>query len=149
MICCLLTNDLTDSNMKRMTKILAAVTLWSTAIFGLSSCIYDAPGDRFFRTLWECTEAPLDTFESNRLTLEFLCGNAISIKTDTPPRTAFGTYESSGEKAVFEGLVIEFDGHMITFTDAIRSGDILYLRWTTENSAYPFTTTMHRLSSYN
>ena len=141
--------QLTDSDMKKTTRTLTAVALWSTAVFGLSSCIFDAPGDKFYRTLWECTEDPLGPFEVNELTLEFLCGNAISIKTDTSPGMAYGIYESNGETAVFEGLVIELEGHMITFVDANRTGDTLFLRWRTENSLYPFTTPMHRLSSYN
>ena len=46
-------------------KKLTAVALWVMAVLGLSSCIYDnGLNDRFFRTLWECTEVPLGPFQS-------------------------------------------------------------------------------------
>lgn len=140
---------LTDSDMKRFTNTSTAVALWTMAVFGLSSCIFEAPNDKFYRTLWECNEVPLGPFEVNELTLEFLCGNAISIKTDTSPGIVYGTYETDGETAIFHNMVIEIQGLTVTFIDADSSGDTLFLRWRVENSVYPFTTPMHRLSSYN
>ena len=149
MICWLLTNELTDSNMKRLANTSTAVALWTMAVFCLESCIFDAPGDKFYRTLWECTEVPLGPFDVNELTLEFLCGNAISLKTDTSPGIIYGTYDSDGETAIFHDLVVELQGLTVTFIDAQLSGSILFLRWRVENSIYPFTTPMHRQSTYN
>ena len=149
MICCPLTNDLTDSNMKRFTNASTAVVLWVMAVFGIESCVFDAPDDKFYRTLWESTETPLGPFEVNELTLEFLCGNAISIKVDTSPNAAYGTYETDGDTAIFHNLEIEIQGLKVTFIDAACTKQTLFLRWRIENSVYPFTTSMHRLSSYN
>lgn len=147
--------------MKRMTNILAAMALWVVAASGLNSCIYDNdPYDMFYRTLWESDEVPLGPFPTDELTLEFLCGNAVSIKTGlsdntndgasagTRSGTSYGTYSSNDQTAVFHDLTMEFDGMLITFIDAQRSGDTLFLRWRIEDSLYPFTTTMHRLSAY-
>ena len=149
MICWLLTNDLTDSNMKRFTNTSTAVALWTMAVLGLESCIFDAPGDKFYRTLWECAEVPMGPFDVNELTLEFLCGNAISIKADPSPGIVYGTYETDGETAIFHDLEFEIKGLTVTFVDAMWTGQTLFLRWRVENSVYPFTTSMHRLSSYN
>ena len=149
MICGLLTDNLTGCDMKRSTNTLTAVVLWAMAVFGLSSCIFDGAGDRFYRTLWECTQEPLDTLEVGQLRLEFLCGNAVSLKTDTFPNIVYGTYETDAETAVFQDLGMRIDGVGITFTDATRSGNTLLLRWVHDDSEDQFTTTMHRLSSYN
>ena len=149
MICWLLTNDLTDSNMKSFTNTTTAVALWTMAVFGLESCVFDDPFDKFCQTQWESTEVPLGPFEVNELKLTFLCGNAISIKADTSPVTAYGTYETDGETAIFHNLEFEIKGLTVTFVDAIWTGQTLFLRWRIENSIYPFTTSMHLLSSYN
>ena len=143
------TDNLTGSNMKRLTNTMTAVVLWIMAVFGLSSCIFEGAGDKFYRTLWECTDAPLDTLEVGQIRLEFLCGNAVSLKTDTFPNIVYGTYEPDGEITRFQDLKMQINGVLITFTDASRSGDTLYLRWISEGSDTPLTTTMHRLSSYN
>ena len=119
------------------------------AVFGLESCVFDDPFDKFCQTQWESTEVPLGPFEVNELTLTFLCGNAISIKADTSPVTAYGTYETDGETAIFHNLEFEIKGLTVTFVDAIWTGQTLFLRWRIENSIYPFTTSMHLLSSYN
>lgn len=135
--------------MKRLTNILAAMALWVVAVFGLNSCIYDNdPDDRFYRTLWESDEVPLGPFPVEDLTLEFLCGNSIKISTDARAGASFGTYASNDQTAVFHDLTLEMDGHLVTFIDAQLSGDILFLRWRIEDSVYPFTTAMHRLSAY-
>ena len=149
MICGLFTDNLTDCDMKRLTNTLTAVVLWTMAVFGFSSCIFDGAGDRFYRTLWECTQEPLDTLEIGQLRLEFLCGNAVSLKTDTFPNIVYGTYKTDGETALFQGLEMKISGISITFTDASRSGDTLYLKWLIEGTEDQYTTTMHRLSSYN
>lgn len=134
--------------MKTLSKTATAVAIWAMAVLSLSSCIYDSAGDKFYRTLWECSETPLDTLHVNEITLEFLCGNSISIKTNTFPGIAYGTYETNGANAYFNGLAMEIEGVRVTFTDANRSGDSLLLGWTVEGSDQPFTTMMHRLSAY-
>lgn len=134
--------------MKSFKYPLTAAILWIAAVFNFSSCIFDAPGDKFYRTLWESTENPLGPFETNELTLEFLCGNAISIKGDNHIGASYGTYACNDKTAVFQDLTMELDGHLVTFIDAQLSGETLFLRWRIENSVYPFTTAMHRPQSY-
>ena len=135
--------------MKTLNSTLKAVAIVAMAALSLTSCIYDGAGDKFFRTLWECSETPLDTLDVNEITLEFLCGNAICLKTDTFPGIAYGTYETDGTQAYFSGLSMEIKGIPVTFIDAVRYGDTLHLRWKSKDSDLAFTTTMHRLSSYN
>ena len=113
-----------------------------------TSCIYDAPDDMFYRTLWESDEAPLDPFDVDKITVEFLCENYISLKTDESTINYYGTYSSNEQTAVFQDLTLELKGHTITIIDAQLSGSTLFLRWRIEDSASPFTTAMHRLSSY-
>jgi hypothetical protein len=113
-----------------------------------TSCIFEEPDDRFYRTLWESTDMPLGPFEIDELTLEFLCGQSVSLKTDSNTIIAHGTYSCDDQTAIFSGLIVELDGHIITFIDAERHGDTLFLRWRIENSIYPFTTPMHRPSEY-
>lgn len=113
-----------------------------------TSCIFDGPNDRFYRTLWKSDEVPLGPFSANELILEFLCGQNISIKTDTDALTGYGTYESDGQTAVFHNLTLTLADQTITFIDGYKSDETLFLRWRTEDSEYPFTTSMHRLSAY-
>lgn len=113
-----------------------------------TSCIFDAPNDRFFRTLWECDQDPLDTFEIKEITLEFLCNNYVSLKTDNSTIVNYGTYESDCKNVTFQGLTLRADGHIITFIDAQLSGDNLYLQWTIDDSTYPSTSILKRISVY-
>jgi hypothetical protein len=136
--------------MKRIRNKHAAVALGVMAVFGMNSCIYESDlNDRFFRTLWECTEVPLGPFQADELELEFMCGGSVRLQSDALPAPIYGTYETDGENAFFQNLTIEIEGHTVTFIDASVSGDTLFLRWRIENSVYPFTTPMHRLTSYN
>lgn len=129
---------------------LTAVALWVMAVFGLNSCIFDNDiNDRFYRTLWECTEVPLGPFQADELELEFMCGGTVRLQSDALPAPIYGKFETDGENAFFQNLTIEIEGHTVTFIDASVSGDTLFLRWRIENSVYPFTTPMHRLTSYN
>ena len=50
---------------------------------------------------------------------------------------------------MLEGLTISLQGREITFIEAHRNDDTLFLLWRVEDSVYPFTTAMHRLSSYD
>ena len=149
---------LTDFNRWHMihaNKLPAALAICAAAAFIFTSCIFDAPGDRFYRTLWRSSEVPLGPFSVDKLTLEFLCGQSISIEAEDttsgiPVKTVrYGTYENDGETAVLEGLSIALQGREITFTEAHRNDDTLFLLWRVEDSVYPFTTAMHRLSSYD
>ena len=146
--------------MKRIRNKHAAVALGVMAVFGMNSCIYESDlNDRFFRTLWECTEVPLGPFQADELELEFMCGGTVCLQSDALPSPIYGTYETDGENAFFQNLTIEIEGYTVTFIDASVSwrgsgqdsgyGDTLFLRWRIENSVYPFTTPMHRLTSYN
>lgn len=129
------------------------------AAFILASCIYEAPGDRFYRTLWESDpDTPFGT-----ITMEFLCGNKISV--GSPDATgSFGSYESEGNDAFFSGLTLTNDTTSIILSDATRNGDTLILEWhrlspeshralpvqSTTSPTPPDTGTilMHRLSAY-
>ena len=136
--------------MKTSTNTLTAVTLGAMAVFGLSSCIWEGDiSDRFYSTLWECTEVPLGPFQADELELEFICGETVRLQSDALPAPTYGTYETDGQNAIFQNLMIEIEGYTVTFIDASVSGDTLFLRWRIENSVYPFTTPMHRLTSYN
>lgn len=128
-------------------RCLVIIPVMATAL-STTSCIFEEPNDRFYRTLWESTDVPLGPFEINELTLEFLCGQSVSLKTNSNTIIAYGTYSCNDQTAVFSGLTLELEGHIITFIDAERSGDTLFLRWRIEDSVYPFTTSMHRLSEY-
>ena len=136
--------------MKTSTNTLTAVTLGAMAVFGLSACIWEGDiSDRFYSTLWECTEVPLGPFQADELELEFMCGGTVRLQSEALPAPIYGTYETDGQNAIFQNLMIEIEGYTVTFIDARVSGDTLFLRWRIENSVYPFTTPMHRLTSYN
>ena len=136
--------------MKRKRQTHAAVALGVIAVFGHSSCIYESdPDDRFYRTLWECDEVPLGPFQADELVLEFMCDGSVRLQCDAFDGSTYGTYETDGQNAFFQNLVMEIEGYEVTFVDASVSGDTLFLRWRIENSVYPFTTPMHRLTSYN
>jgi hypothetical protein len=131
----------TDCIMKRIYLLGLAAFISLTAF---SSCIFEAPGDEFYRTLWISEEVPLGPFEVDELTLEFLCENGISLKTDNSTIISYGTYDSNEQTAIFHDLTMDMQGLTITFVDAQLSGKTLFLRWRVENSVYPFTTAMHR-----
>ena len=118
------------------------------AAFGLSSCIYDNDlDDRFYRTLWECNEVPLEPFQAGELALEFMCNGTVRLECDCFDSPIYGTYTTEGQEAFFQNLTIEIEGHIITFIDASVSKDTLFLRWRIEDSVHPFTTPMHRVTT--
>lgn len=131
--------------MKR-TFFLCGLTL--LMIFAATSCIFDAPGDKFYRTLWKSEQSPLAPLTENGFSIEFLCGQNVCIKTGTEIIASYGSYESDAETAVFHNLIMDIDGHMITFINAKRNKDTLYLHWKTDDSPETFTITLHRLGSY-
>lgn len=156
---------------------LAILPIMAAALF-FQSCIYDSTaGDEFYRTLWKSDETPLGPFDASALTLEFLCGEQVSIKTTTAARGAagpstYGTYSFDGLTAIFCDLTLEYDASdvrtgvesladiigsegpgddgriTVTFIEAHRNGDTLFLLWRIEDTLYPFTTALKRLSEY-
>jgi hypothetical protein len=118
-----------------------------------TSCIYDAPGDNFYRTLWTAEEVHLGPFEVSSLTLEFLCNGEVSVTLKDRSRHisgyTYGTYAPDNLTAILEGLRINIQNLEVTFIEAHRDGNTLFLLWKIEDSAYQFTTTLQRKSSYN
>ena len=140
-----------------------------------TSCIFDSPqGDDFYRTLWESDEVPLGPFKVSTMTLEFLCNDGVSICLDDD-FAVFGTYESNSGTATFANLEVLFenDGNLkdagkgvagkegigddgsdagqnlditVTFIEAHRNGNTLFLLWRVQNAVYPFTTALHRVT---
>ena len=130
-----------------------------------TSCIFDSPqGDDFYRTLWESDEVPLGPFKVSTMTLEFLCNDGVSICLDDD-LAVFGTYESDSGTATFANLEVLFenDGNLkdagkgvagqnlditVTFIEAHRNGNTLFLLWRVQNAVYPFTTALNRVTDY-
>ena len=115
---------------------------------GLSSCIYEAPGDNFYRTLWSSSQISLGPLSSDSLTLEFLCGERVTIKDGCGIIIAHGTYSPDGNVAVLDEVIAVVDGINVSFVEAHRNGDTLFLLWRPEGMMYPFTTAMERRLSY-
>lgn len=112
------------------------------AAFAGTSCIYDAPGDRFFRTLWESADDTLGD-----VTLEFLCNDAIMIKS-VSAAGSYGTYESDGTAARFNNLTLTYPDRKVTILEGHRDNDILHIVWTSGDDQDTRQTQMHRLSAY-
>lgn len=134
--------------MKRFVLALAAVLPLVTAAFISTSCIYDAPGDRFYRTLWKSSPEPLGPYATGTLTVEFLCGNQVTVKDGKGVIIAYGDYDFDDDVAVFTDMKCVVDGVEIFFTEAHRNGDVLFLLWRPDFMAYPFTVSLDRLSAY-
>ena len=113
-----------------------------------TSCIFDAPGDKFYRTLWKSEQTPLSPLNVQEFTLDFLCGQKVCIKTDTGTITSHGIYETCGQTAIFQNLIMDADGQTITFIKAERDKDTLILYWETDESSEPSATTLQRVGSY-
>jgi hypothetical protein len=125
-----------------------------------TSCIFDSPcDDEFYSTLWESDEIPLGPFDVSSMTLEFLCNECVEIKTIGNSRTIYGTYAFDGMTATFNDLTLYLNmtdtegetipgDYTVTFLEAHRNGDTLFLLWRVENMLHPFTTALHRLPAY-
>lgn len=125
-----------------------------------NSCIFDSVSDNFYQTRWYSEEAPLGPFNVSTLTLEFLCNGEVILNTtgatgmsDQDLTTDLSnTYNLSGkyypydDTAVLERLSATFGDHTVTFIKANRSGDTLFLLWRIEDSVYPFTTALRRVT---
>lgn len=134
--------------MKRFALPSMAILIGMAFALTSTSCIFDAPGDRFYRTMWESEQVHLSPHQVEDITLEFLCENYISLKTGSSRITSYGTYCCNQQTALFQDLTLELDEQTITFIDALLEGDNLILRWRAEDSDDTFTTSMHRLSLY-
>ena len=131
-----------------MTNLIKTTHLLLAALVMSTSCIYDAPGDSFYRTLWASSESPLDNIPIDDFTLDFLCGQAVCVKSSPNSATSYGTYEPDKLTATFSNLTLYIGNQTITFIDAHRHNDTLTLNWKLQNSPETHTTTLHRLSSY-
>lgn len=136
---------LTDCDMTISFKRCLSLLLPLTAALALNnSCIYDAPGDRFYRTLWISTGNDSDL---GSVTLEFLCGGQVSV-TSTAALGSFGYYESDDMQAWFTDLTLVSDNATITIVEAYRHGDNLNLIWFDESDLEQNSIMLHRLSAY-
>ena len=115
---------------------------------GLSSCIYEAPGDKFYRTLWHSSQISPDPLSADALTLEFLCGERVTIKDGCGIIIAHGTYSPDDNIAALEEVTAVINEVTIYFVETHRNSDTLFLLWRPEGMMYPFTTAMERRSSY-
>lgn len=121
-------------------------------LVSLTSCIYDAPGDKFYRTLWTGTDSNL-----GKVTVEFLCGGQICIKSPDAVGS-YGVYESDGQAASFEGVSLRYDAisleraatgpSLVIVEEAHRNGDTITLFWHLEGSSEVHTLVLERLSAY-
>ena len=150
--------------MKRLLPILGMICT-------LSSCIYDSPNDRFYRTLWISEESPFNNSEAvatygledgsdnlsngGRLTLEFLCDGNITV-TATGAVGSYGTYDTYGTSAYFASLELSYyingsdtDRIVIILEEAHRTNDLLLLSWHFAGSSVSYTTRMVRKGSYD
>lgn len=114
------------------------------ATFSSTSCIFEAPGDNFYRTMWNSSEVPLGPVDVEELTLEFLCGNKFTIKNEEDIIIAYGSYDPNGCTAVFTDVTTIIDDTSITFVEAHLNDDVLFLLWRPDDMLYPFTTALTR-----
>ena len=131
--------------MKRIYLLGLAAFISLTAF---SSCIFEAPGDQFYRTLWNSSQVPLGPLDIEELTLEFLCGERVTIKDGSGTIIAHGTYSPDGNVAVLGEVTAVIDETTVSFVEAHRNGDTLFLLWRPDGMLTPFTTAMERRSSY-
>ena len=129
--------------MKRM--IISGILLIPAVITALllDSCIYDAPGDRFYRTLWKSQEATLGT-----ITLDFLCDGAVSVKSTSARFDDFGTYQSDGPTALLYDLSLIVADNLYELKEAHRTGDTRFLTIVHPASRETLVIPMLRLSAY-
>lgn len=94
------------------------------ALFFTTSCIFDAPNDQFYRTLWTTSETPLEG-----LMIEFKCEGYISAGTETDSCGLLGTYHPNGAMVCFSNLNVYFDTYTIAIDEAHRSDNIMIISW--------------------
>ena len=156
--------------MKRLTSYAGLLLAVLSSLF-LSSCIYDAPGDKFYRTLWVCDNSimvsgidpvsvpdPSSTLYSSQrpsiddFTIEFLCDGFVSVRADGASGS-YGSYEAHGNIAHFTDLYLQYTTSDTTVTiiieEATRHNDLLEINWHLNGSTTPHINTLSRKSSYN
>lgn len=94
------------------------------ALFFISSCIFEAPHDQFYRTRWTTSEAPLAG-----LIIEFECEGYISASSDYDSCKLLGKYSPCGDKAYFTDLYVCSDSCTIVIEEAHLSGKTLLINW--------------------
>ena len=72
--------------MKRLIPSNIAMLLTMVVALLCTSCIFDAPGDHFFRSLWKAQDSP-----AGKMTLEFLCNGDVSVKAENADHEGYGT----------------------------------------------------------
>ena len=130
----------------RMVRIISLTAVLSLS---LNSCIYEAPGDNFYRTLWNTARFLPGTSGAESLTLEFLCGGQVTIKNGSGTIITHGTYSPDCSIATFDEMSAVINDITVTFLEAHRNGDTLFLLWIPEGQQHPSTTAMERRSSYD
>ena len=131
------------------TPRMVGVIALTVAILSLNSCILEAPGDNFYRTLWKASQLPKSTLDTESLTLEFLCGDQVTIKDGSGIIIAHGTYSPDGNTAVLEQVTAIRDEVTVSFVEAHRNGDTLFLLWRPDGQEYTFSMEMDRKSTYD
>ena len=94
------------------------------ALFIITSCIFDAPNDQFYRTRWTTSEAP---FEG--LIIEFKCDGYISASSEYDSCMLLGRYEPSGNEAYFTDLYVCYDSYTIVIEEAHLSENNMIINW--------------------
>lgn len=110
--------------MKRLISTNAAIIPLMAALIFATSCIAEAPGDRFYRTLWTTEDSPLDG-----LTLEFLCDGWISAQALKASSGSYGRYIPDGSDVIFTDLHVVFDTFTAVIEGAHRTDDTLLISW--------------------
>lgn len=128
--------------MKRLNISILSLLIAAMCI-SLSSCIYDAPGDKFYRTLWTSDE---ETF--GQMTLDFLCDGNVCAKAENADLDDYGTYQSDGITATFKDLSLPIGNQTILLLQAHKNGDHLTLTCIDPTADTPIFIHMTRLSAY-
>ena len=138
------------SNTKHFKKdFVAAMKFCAAMLFSFLmcyGCIFETPrNDIFYRTLWTS-----DKFPYGSITLEFLCGNNVSIKGDGAIGS-YGNYEPAAHTAHFNSLELTYNTEhpaSIIIEEAYRIGDDMQITWHLNDSETSSTTIMTRLKAY-
>lgn len=123
-------------------------------LFGLTSCIFEAPGDRFYRTLWVSEDfngKGSGDCPGEKITLEFLCGGSVTV-ISTGAIGSYGTYEFHEATAYFANLRITYlngdDPIIVVLEEAHRTDDLLLISWHYYGSDVSYITRMVRKNTY-
>ena len=106
--------------------LVGIIVLTSTVII-LNSCIFEAPGDNFYRTMWNASQLPSGALDTESLTLEFLCSEQVTIKDGSGIIIAHGTYSPDCNTAVLEEVIAVIDDVTVTFLEATQHGILIVI----------------------